>query len=79
MNMDMNIYITAFTVIVACLGFFIKKWISDLEKKIGEICAHMEKKMNEETFDRFIRDKCDKQNKLLFNHSHAENGKVVIT
>ena len=76
--MDMNIYITAFTVIVACLGFFIKKWINDLERKIEDICAHMEKKMTTESFDRFISDKCEKQNKILMNHSHNDDGKVVI-
>lgn len=78
MNMDMNIYIAVFTTVIACLGFFIKKWITDLEKKIDDICGHMDRKMNTESFDRFVEDKCDRYSKILMNHSHNSEGKVVI-
>lgn len=78
MNMTMHIYITAFTVIVACLGFFIKKWFSDLEKKMDDICTHLDKKMSRDSFDRFVEDKCDRYSKILMNHSHNPEGKVVI-
>ncbi len=66
---------------IAILGFFIKKWIDSLERKIGNLCRQMEKKLNREEFQEFVREK-DKEHGNIWDrinkHSHTQNGEVVI-
>lgn len=65
------------TLLIACLGFMIKKWVGDLEKKIDRICNELSQKIDRDEFKTFSK-RCDEQCRIFLNHSHTVEGKLII-
>ena len=67
--------------LIVCLGFFIKKWIQDLDDKMNKIGVELDLKTNKTDCQEHIKLlslRCDKREKLIIAHSHTDEGKIII-
>ena len=68
-------------IIIAMLGFFIKKWIQTLEMKIDKMSDNLEKKIDKEELHEClenIQKTCERREKEFFRHYHTVEGKIVM-